>query len=86
MGGAGISFAQNIGVLDDSSYFQGGGHWGSMVYSLKGCRINGIIYGDTTMVNIRNISEEMPEKFSLSQNYPNPFNPNTIIRFQIKDS
>jgi photosystem II stability/assembly factor-like uncharacterized protein len=29
------------------------------------------------------ISNEIPEKFSLSQNYPNPFNPSTKIVFQI---
>jgi hypothetical protein len=34
----------------------------------------------------KNISSNVPDKFSLFQNYPNPFNPNTIIRFQIKDS
>ncbi|MBI5402880.1 MAG: T9SS type A sorting domain-containing protein [Ignavibacteriae bacterium] len=35
---------------------------------------------------IENISTEAPSSYSLEQNYPNPFNPNTIIRFQIKDS
>ena len=29
------------------------------------------------------ISNEIPEKFSLSQNYPNPFNPVTKIRFSL---
>jgi photosystem II stability/assembly factor-like uncharacterized protein len=40
--------------------------------------------GGTIWVN--NIESKIPKNFSLSQNYPNPFNPNTIIRFQIKDS
>jgi PKD repeat protein len=35
---------------------------------------------------ISNINNSVPEKFSLYQNYPNPFNPNSIIKFQIKDS
>ncbi|MBS1514535.1 MAG: SBBP repeat-containing protein [Bacteroidetes bacterium] len=35
-------------------------------------------------VNIQNISEIIPESYSLYQNYPNPFNPNTKIRFSIK--
>jgi photosystem II stability/assembly factor-like uncharacterized protein len=37
-------------------------------------------------IGIKQISSEMPSDYSLHQNYPNPFNPNTIIKFQIKDS
>jgi hypothetical protein len=37
-------------------------------------------------VGIANVSTQTPYNFKLYQNYPNPFNPNTIIRFQIKDS
>ncbi len=35
------------------------------------------------VVGITNISELVPDNFSLSQNYPNPFNPNTVISFQL---
>lgn len=35
---------------------------------------------------IRNISMEIPDKYSLSQNFPNPFNPNTSIKFNIKEN
>jgi len=47
-----------------------------------------VIYGLTEgqPLSVSSISNIIPEKYSLSQNYPNPFNPNTIIRFQIKDS
>lgn len=51
--------------------------------NLKGCVINGIVYGDTTMTILKNITSKIPDKFSLSQNYPNPFNPSTKIRFNI---
>jgi hypothetical protein len=34
-------------------------------------------------IGIRNISTEIPEKYSLMQNYPNPFNPSTIIKFDV---
>ena len=34
-------------------------------------------------VGIKNISTEIPAKYSLYQNYPNPFNPTTNIRFEI---
>ena len=35
-------------------------------------------------VSVQNISNEVPEKFSLGQNYPNPFNPSTNIKFNLK--
>ena len=34
-------------------------------------------------LGITNISNGIPDKFSLSQNYPNPFNPSTNIKYQI---
>jgi Secretion system C-terminal sorting domain len=34
-------------------------------------------------IGIKQISELVPSKYSLSQNYPNPFNPTTVIRFQL---
>jgi hypothetical protein len=54
--------------------------------SLRGCVINGVLYGDTsTLVGIKQISSQVPNDFSLSQNYPNPFNPTTHFEFQIAD-
>jgi len=55
---------------------------------------NGFIYAGTMssgvfkrslneLTGIQQISNETPNKFSLSQNYPNPFNPATTIRFNI---
>ena len=35
---------------------------------------------------VNQISNEIPDDFSLYQNYPNPFNPGTIINFAIKSS
>ncbi len=37
-------------------------------------------------IGIQPISNELPNKFSLSQNYPNPFNPQTKIKFEIPPS
>lgn len=37
-------------------------------------------------VSVENISNEVPDKYSLSQNYPNPFNPATTIEFKISHS
>jgi len=58
----------------------------SMGHTLKGCLIDGILYGDTSLVGINQLSSEIPEQFSLSQNYPNPFNPVTNIQFTLPRS
>ena len=49
---------------------------------LKGAVINGIVYGDTTVVGINEPNNTIKE-FLLFQNYPNPFNPSTKIKFVI---
>ena len=36
-------------------------------------------------IEVNNISNVIPNKFSLYQNYPNPFNPSTRITYQIKN-
>ncbi|HRJ05522.1 MAG TPA: hypothetical protein PK605_14060 [Ignavibacteria bacterium] len=60
---------------------------GMMTYTeevLKGCIINGQLFGDTTFpVGLISVSTEIPSQFSLFQNYPNPFNPVTKIKFSI---
>ncbi len=50
---------------------------------LKGCIINGVVYGDTTVVSVEDETPNLPTEFSLSQNYPNPFNPSTTIKFSV---
>ena len=51
---------------------------------LKGCVLNGIVYGDTTVVGVEK-TENIPAEYILCQNYPNPFNPNTTINYTIKE-
>jgi hypothetical protein len=59
-------------------------HTTSTQWYLRGCLINGILYGDTSvLVGIQNISSEVPKSYSLFQNYPNPFNPTTKIKFDV---
>ncbi|MDR3628072.1 MAG: T9SS type A sorting domain-containing protein [Ignavibacteriaceae bacterium] len=36
-----------------------------------------------TIVSVKEISNNLPQKFDLLQNYPNPFNPTTIIEYQL---
>jgi hypothetical protein len=72
------SFARGIGFCGAVV----GDPW-AYTYALKGCVINGVVYGDTNIVGMQNISGEIPEKITLYQNYPNPFNPETKIEFTI---
>jgi hypothetical protein len=61
------------------------GEVGYAYFTLKACRINGIIYGDTSMtVGVKN-EINSSYNFILYQNYPNPFNPSTNIDFEIKE-
>ncbi|MCC7095312.1 MAG: T9SS type A sorting domain-containing protein [Ignavibacteriaceae bacterium] len=57
--------------------------FGENFTTLKGCIIDGIVYGDTTTVGIEDEETPMATEFRLEQNYPNPFNPNTVISYQL---
>ena len=35
------------------------------------------------LTDVRQISDIIPQEFSLAQNYPNPFNPSTTIKFEL---
>lgn len=74
-----MTFTQNIGVLEKQNEFD----FGNSTTSLKGCLINGILYGDTVLVNVKNYNIQIPSELKLSQNYPNPFNPTTTIEYSI---
>lgn len=70
--------AQGLGIHN----IRWGYDFGSTDFLLKGCVIDEIIYGDTTLTDIAD-ENELPKEFSLSQNYPNPFNPSTVISYQL---
>jgi hypothetical protein len=72
-------YAKDIGIyyIYTSSAFSDG------YKMLTGCLINGIVYGDTTLIGINKISTQIPKTYSLYQNYPNPFNPLTKIKFDV---
>jgi hypothetical protein len=50
---------------------------------LNGCVIDGVVYGDTSIVTGISEDTESPNNYYLSQNYPNPFNPNTTISYYV---
>ena len=74
-----ITFAEDIGIINKLNSFD----FGNTEVKLLGCLIDGKMYGDTTVVGIKDNRNETPTQFSLSQNYPNPFNPTTTIEYTI---
>ena len=77
------TYAKNFGII----YSCGGEPPPCSSFSnLQGCIINGVVYGDTTLTIIKQISNIVPEKISLEQNYPNPFNPKTIINYSLPNT
>ena len=75
------SLTQGVGVDSIYSSFD----FGENFTTLKGCIIDGIVYGDTTVVSVEVDTPNLPTEFFLSQNYPNPFNPITTIKYQIPE-
>ena len=76
------TYAKNFGLIYESAEEPPG--YGSS-NTLVGCVINGVVYGDTTLSSIKQISSTTPERYTLYQNYPNPFNPVTKIKFDLRN-
>jgi hypothetical protein len=73
------SLAQGIGVDSMYSSFD----FGENFTTIKGCIIEGIVYGDTTTVGVEDKVDPVATTINLEQNYPNPFNPSTKIKYTI---
>ncbi|MCI0449357.1 MAG: T9SS type A sorting domain-containing protein [Chlorobi bacterium] len=75
------TYTKDIGVV----YYAEFGMSLSSEVNLKGCVLNGVVYGDTNfyLVPVNKISTEVTKSYNLHQNYPNPFNPSTQIRFDV---
>ncbi len=76
------SLTRDIGLDSIGYHFD----FGNTDIILKGCIVDGVVYGDTTVVSVEDETPNIPTKFYLSQNYPNPFNPSTKIKFTIPKS
>ena len=61
---------------------RGGGELSGQI-SLIGAVIKGKLYGDTTLVSVKQNKNTLPSDLKLFQNYPNPFNQSTTISFEI---
>lgn len=85
--GTEIQFAEHFGQTYYFEYYSSITGSSYLYAWIKGCSINGIVYGDTTMPlgNIQT-SNQTPAVSHLSQNSPNPFNPVTSINFDIPNS
>ena len=74
-----FSITQDVGIDSIYSYFD----FGETYITLKGCIIEGVVYGDTTTVGVEDEQNPIALEFKLEQNYPNPFNPTTSIQYAI---
>lgn len=70
-------------VILSNGYAQGGPLRGSSV-KIDGIRA-GLNWASSILSSINQISDNIPEGFSVNQNYPNPFNPSTKISFRIPE-
>jgi hypothetical protein len=74
-----FSITKDIGLDSIYSYFD----FGETYITLKGCIIDGVVYGDTVTVGVEDEEPPIASEFKLEQNYPNPFNPTTSIQYAI---
>lgn len=74
-----FSLTEDIGVDSIYFYFDFGDTW----IVLKGCVIDGVVYGDTSVVSVEDEETPIATSFKLEQNYPNPFNSTTNIQYAI---
>ncbi|MEG8947173.1 T9SS type A sorting domain-containing protein [Rosettibacter firmus] len=72
-------YVDGIGLYREERSFD----FGYTISVLKGFIIDGVLYGDTTKVDVKDEKEKIPKDYILYQNYPNPFNSETIITFSI---
>jgi len=92
----GVTGLRGAYLLDNGNYLVTNGAGVHELDSASGSLIRTVVGGTNFqyvseyfpggLVGLSNISNAVPEKFSLSQNYPNPFNPETKINYQITES
>lgn len=80
-----LGLDRRIDVIADGLglVYRGGAEATSRELNLRGAVINGIFYGDTTLLSVKRYKNILPMDINLYQNYPNPFNPLTTIIFEL---
>jgi hypothetical protein len=73
------SLSQGVGIDSIYDTFD----FGENFVTLKGCVLDGVVYGDTITVGVQDEEKPIVTNFKLEQNYPNPFNPSTKIQYAI---
>jgi hypothetical protein len=58
---------------------------GGSLGALRGCVIDGIVYGDTSFIVTVENEFQQPTSFILYQNYPNPFNHASTIKYTLSE-
>jgi hypothetical protein len=58
---------------------------GEVQHYLRGCVINGRVYGDTTFIVVSVDDVTSLLSYELYQNYPNPFNSSTVLTYTIPE-
>lgn len=76
---SGTGNVPNLGVGTDSLILD----WRELTDSTLADTLNRWFNRQIWPIGIKQISSEVPDKYSLDQNYPNPFNPFTVISFSI---
>lgn len=76
------------GAIIDSTYLPGVGHTIDFANrnQILGDAFHWLDSVSSTLTGVIQISNTLPDGYSLQQNYPNPFNPSTSIRFSIPES
>ncbi|HEY5122122.1 MAG TPA: T9SS type A sorting domain-containing protein [Ignavibacteria bacterium] len=80
------NYNTNFGVTKYYSHYVVGSTEDLETSIMVGCYINGVLYGDTVLTKVKQISTEVPTLFSLSQNYPNPFNSMCNVQFSMRNA
>ncbi len=74
------SYIEKLGLVWEES---DGMALNGYTYDLEAALIEGKIYGDTILLNIKKPDQLAPSKFIVYQNYPNPFNPTTSLQYSV---
>ncbi|MDR3627995.1 MAG: T9SS type A sorting domain-containing protein [Ignavibacteriaceae bacterium] len=75
----------NYSISPNIGYYSASGFYYNNLIAHPG--ETGLIFNiSTTPLSVKQVSPNIPKKYSLNQNYPNPFNPATVINYDLPKS